>query len=632
MCRSATVPGGAGSTHAGNSLWVPFFAAAMLIPASAAAQSIPAPDWRHIGNGGIDAPLASPGAGPVLRAWFAPDGSVLFVRTASGHVFETSDREKWRPATAVPPPVDDSVPPPPPGAGGVRRSPAGQGRLYAFGDNLFRSDDGGASWKNLTAFRNASVIGGGMHDVAVSPADGDEVVVANDVGLWRSMDGGVSWIGLNETLPNLPVKRFSGLPQTALGVRIVTGGFGVVEWAPGEKRAWRPVGPDESEIARRAASQAIGAEISATAAAGDYLYAGGAGGQIWVSTDAGRTWNASGGADHGAVESIWVDPQDPRVALAALAATKGPRVLRTVNGGQYWDDITSGLPGGAAHGVTADRDAGAVYAATDSGVFMTQADLNSPAPARPWTQLAGLPEARALDVRLDPGGNQLFVALEGYGVYAAMAPHRYRSPKLVNAADFSSRPAAPGSLLSLLGRKVTGAQANGVSFPVLATSDSESQIQVPFNVDGRVSLALETAAGPLNLPLPVRAVSPAIFVDRDGTPLVLNADNGVLLDGMNPARSNYRLQILATGLGAVRPEWPAGRPGPAQDPPEVVSPVRAFLDRSPVEVTRAVLAPGYIGLYLVEVQLPPIVNAGSAELYIEAGAEASNRVHITIEP
>ena len=121
-------------------------------------------------------------------------------------------------------------------------------------------------------------------------------------------------------------------------------------------------------------------------------------------------------------------------------------------------------------------------------------------------------------------------------------------------------------------------------------------------------------------------------IDRDGTPLVLDADTGVLLDGSNPAHSNYRLVVLATGLGAVRPEWPAGRPAPAQNPPEVVAPVRAFLDRSPVDVTRAVLAPGYIGLYLIEIQLPAIVNSGSSELYIEAGGEESNRVSIVIEP
>jgi uncharacterized protein (TIGR03437 family) len=113
---------------------------------------------------------------------------------------------------------------------------------------------------------------------------------------------------------------------------------------------------------------------------------------------------------------------------------------------------------------------------------------------------------------------------------------------------------------------------------------------------------------------------------------VLNADSGVLLDAMNPAHSNGRLQILATGFGKVRPDWPAGMAGPADNPPQVVAAVHAYLDRTPLEVTRAVLAPGYIGLYLVEVQLPSMVNAGPAELHLESEGHESNRVRVWLEP
>jgi uncharacterized protein (TIGR03437 family) len=45
-----------------------------------------------------------------------------------------------------------------------------------------------------------------------------------------------------------------------------------------------------------------------------------------------------------------------------------------------------------------------------------------------------------------------------------------------------------------------------------------------------------------------------------------------------------------------------------------------------------VLAPGFVGFYLVEVEIPKIVNYGPAELYIEAGGQTSNRVRIYIEP
>jgi uncharacterized protein (TIGR03437 family) len=390
---------------------------------------------------------------------------------------------------------------------------------------------------------------------------------------------------------------------------------------------------EQEAAARRSASQALGAELTALKAVGDALYAGAADGRIWVSMDKGRIWGLPSPAGRGPVESIWVDPKDPRTALAALGGFAGPHVLRTINGGQFWDDLTADLPQGPVWGIAADRPTGTVYAATGRGVFFTRAELNAAAAATNWTALRGLPDAAAIDVRLDADGNQLFVAVQGYGVYAALAPHRLGSLRLVNAADFSQRPAAPGSLLSVLGGRVRTARAGDLNFPVLAANDSETQIQVPFTAPGgSLSVALDTGQGSLRLALPVENVSPAVFIDRDGTPLVLNADSGVLLDAMNPARSNGRIQILATGLGKVRPDWPAGMAGPAEDPPEVVATIRAYLDRAPVEVTRATLAPGYIGLYLVEVQLPAIVNAGPAELYLETGNRDSNRVRIWLEP
>jgi hypothetical protein len=102
-------------------------------------------------------------------------------------------------------------------------------------------------------------------------------------------------------------------------------------------------------------------------------------------------------------------------------------------------------------------------------------------------------------------------------------PTARRTLRLVNAADFSTRAAAPGSLISVW----AGASARpmpALSFPVLAASEGESQIQVPFETSAaNLSLALETAAGRFTLGLPVQAVSPAIFVNRDGSPMILDA-------------------------------------------------------------------------------------------------------------
>jgi uncharacterized protein (TIGR03437 family) len=51
-----------------------------------------------------------------------------------------------------------------------------------------------------------------------------------------------------------------------------------------------------------------------------------------------------------------------------------------------------------------------------------------------------------------------------------------------------------------------------------------------------------------------------------------------------------------------------------------------------VQVMRATLAPNYVGMYLVEIEIPNIVNYGPAELYMEVDGQPSNRVRVYIEP
>jgi uncharacterized protein (TIGR03437 family) len=146
------------------------------------------------------------------------------------------------------------------------------------------------------------------------------------------------------------------------------------------------------------------------------------------------------------------------------------------------------------------------------------------------------------------------------------------------------------------------------------------------------SLSIRNAQGVRELAsIPVQAVAPAIF-EVDGTPLLMDADRGVMLDRMNPARSRMRVQILAAGLGRVRPDWPAGTPAPLDNTPQVVAPVAVLWNREPVDVLRAVLAPGYTGVYLVEIEVPAMLQYGLSELSIQVNGQESNRVRVYSEP
>jgi uncharacterized protein (TIGR03437 family) len=607
-------------------------------------------DWRHIGNSAVQLGLPSVATGPIDRVWYSADGTVLYARTRSGRTYQTTDFEQWQRVadSMIAPPAAAAVPATSPEAGlKVSSQAAISSRMFAVGSNVYRSDDAGVSWSNLSAYQGVSILGGGLSDVAASPRDPDEVVVSSDNGVWRSVDAGVSWSGLNEFLPNLPAGHLESVPSGTQGVRLnLSQSMREIEWAPGEKTAWRPIdgaGLLHDRDLKAALSAVLNRSITAIATAKSYIYAGDSEGWLEASYDGGATWGTTFKlGDLGNVESIWVDPSDPRVAVAALSAqasgavnqTRPVYVLRTMNGGIFWDDITANLPETAsAHGVTADRGSGAVYLATDAGVFFTTTDLASAGRPTTWTSIGGnLPATPASDVRLDAGANQLFVALEGYGVYVALAPHRLRDARVVCAADYGSRAAAPGTLLSILGARIQSAQSDNRAVPILDANDRASQIQVPFEAQGEtVSLSLQAAAGLLTVGLPLQNVSPAIFVDPEGTPLVMNED-GILLDSTKPAQANARIQVLATGLGRVTPDWPTGLAAPLKEPPEVAATVHASLDGSPVEVISATLAPGYVGFYLVEIQLPRIANAGPAELMIEAEGQPSNRVRLYLEP
>lgn len=605
---------------------------ALVLVCAAAGQSA---NWRQVGSYDVELMLASPATGPVDMVWFGADGR-LYARARSGKTFETTDFEIWLPSAAA---VESPAQVEPRTAripeSGARVIAASFGHIYALGKNLFRSDDGGLTWNNLTAFRTESVIGTGQRSVAVGP--NDQIVVANDFGVWRSLDGGLSWAGLNQGLPNLPVKRILATPQGTNGTRVAADNLGTIELAPGSG-VWQPV--QDNSVAMEASvlrglSQVVNADVRSFRAAPGYIYFGSSDGRIWVSANGGTPQAGDTNGASGPVEKILVDSAQPRAALAVVGGPRGPHVLRTTNGGLFWDVLDgSTLPNAPVHGVAAEWSSGAVYVAGDKGVFWTRTELDQASTAAPnWTSLnRGLPDTAATDVQLDTSGVQVYAALDGYGVYSAVAPHRARNLRLVNSADFSTRPAAPGGLLSVIGGRVNSASGGELNYPVLAAADDASQIQVPFEAAGpNVTLALVTNNGRVQVGMRVLPVSPAIFVTQDGAPMLQDADSGLLLDARNAAKSGARVQIFATGLGKVNPDWPTGMQAPLENPPAVAASIHAFLNGMPIPVTRATLAPGYIGFYQVEVQLPAINNAGVNELYITAGGVESNRVPIVIE-
>jgi uncharacterized protein (TIGR03437 family) len=595
--------------------------------------------WRKLGNDSVGLNLAGPVGGPIDSVWFAPSGDRLYARARGGQVFETSDLTNWavskNPINATP---EIGVP-------GIRTSEPGARvvyigrRLYSLGANLEVSDDNGSTWTNLTAYNREPVIGSHQHSVAISP-DSRQMVVANDYGVWRSADGGLSWSGLNEELPNLPMRRLlqSVTPGT---IRAEVEGIGPVELPPAAAAAhanWIAASEasDATDAQRRSASSVLGIEITALARTATTWFAGSIDGRFWASFDSGATWNPSSQRATGRIEVIVTggetvsDAPHTALAIAASPIPGGPRLLRTINDGVFWEDLSAGLPEGALHGVAVDSAAGVAYVASDRGIFTAQVDMNNLIPVSQWQRVAGLPEAPAMDVRLDHIRNALYVVLDGYGLYTAPSPHESTAIRVLNAADQPAQTAAPGVLLHVQGGGLGSVRSEGGELSLVTRSDSSAQVQVPFEASGStLALTVNSTIGQSRFALPLRTVAPSILVDGDGLPILVDATSGLTLDARNMAHPGGRIQIFAAGLGKVSPEWRAGIPAP-EDPPVVAARVEARLNNSPIEVMRATLAPGYVGLYLVEVQLPGLVNAGAADFSLMVNGEASNHVKILL--
>lgn len=519
----------------------------------------------------------------------------------------------------------------PVGALRVVAAPVG-GALYAVGNHLWQSQDGGRSWRNLTALAVGSVVGGAVYDLAIDPADYHHLVIATQTGLWRSRDEGDSWAGLNEGLPNFPGERFAGRPDGVSGVRVLAQQGLSLAWVPGERVAWVPtVQPPDQEALKTQLASRLRTTVTAAWSSGLQVYAGAAGGDMWSSSDGGREWRRN--SFSGEITAIWASAEVPSSALALVRSpVSTTRILRTHNAGIFWDDITGNLPAGLYHGLAADLDTGTIYVAGPRGLFQARTDLRAAAPPAEWGSLEGLPPGPVLDVQLDRDAHQLFVLVRGWGVYCALAPHRYLKPALVSAADWGRRAGAPGAVMTLLGLEASAARIANLSAPVLSSSDGQSQVQIPFGVgEGASALEVDAIQRNVRFDVEIRKTAPAIMLDADHSPVLIDSATGMVLEASAPVRRKSRLQILATGLGQVVPEWAAGVPAPAENPPTVAARVVAYLNDQPVPVLRATLAPGFIGLYLVEIELPEILNSGSAELVIEVGGQRSHPARLWVD-
>jgi photosystem II stability/assembly factor-like uncharacterized protein len=385
--------------------------------APAADPAIAGTDWRFEGPRSVGGRVVDAVVDPT-----APDS--LYVATASNGVWHSGDAGKtftsvWRKglthamgALAVTPSGTLFA--------GTGEANPGGGSITYGGDGVYRSEDGGKSWQHV-GLPGAGTIG----RIAVDPQNPDRVWVAvtgnlfvpgGTRGLYVSEDGGDTWSRAleppNATTGAVDVAVDPADPQHLLvsmwdhirrpDARVYTGvGSGIWESRDGGA-SWARLGVPEGLPAASADTGRIGVTFAPSDSDRVYaIYANdetGAFESFFSSSDNGRTWSRSAGADDltdsQSVYGWWfgrvfVDPDDPdrvfALGLDVWESTDAAASFHTFGEEMHVDQhILAWDP----------RAPERVYAGNDGGLYVSERDgvdgSWTKSTDQPWSQYASI--------------------------------------------------------------------------------------------------------------------------------------------------------------------------------------------------------------------------------------------------
>ncbi len=257
------------------------------------------------------------------------------------------------------------------------------GSLYY--NRIYRSSNGGLSWGLVSGITMND--GPFITKVSGSKEDPDLVFAVSNTGIYRSTNFGQSW--LKKTIST--------------------------NWA-----------------INNAASSAHNVEVSL--ANGKIVWAGGGmatdyGLQMQVSTDYGNTFSAVPDFDqvsmNAYISGIATHPVNSNTAYVLFSLAHAPKILRTNDLGQTWEDIsgfgtgtesTNGFPDVVTHSLLVmPNDTNIIWAGTDIGLFESTDNGAS------WHYANnGLPPVSVYDMKIV--GHQIVVATHGRGIWTVDIP------------------------------------------------------------------------------------------------------------------------------------------------------------------------------------------------------------------
>jgi uncharacterized protein (TIGR03437 family) len=212
-------------------------------------------------------------------------------------------------------------------------------------------------------------------------------------------------------------------------------------------------------------------------------------------------------------------------------------------------------------------------------------------------------------------------------------------------------PLAPGTLIQINGSNLANSDATPTDARLPTTLNGTTVLIGPYSAP-LVSLSDGTLAAQLPVELPANsqypvvvsvnnAISaPDIVTVAPNTPGILATDDGHAVaqhpDGnpvtaSAPATPGEVVSIFLSGLGATDRQVASGVPAPAIEPlARITTPTTVTLNGNPVDVGFAGLAPGQVGLYRIDLTVPPDASPGDLMLSVSQNGFTSNTVLLTV--
>src|SRR5581483_741034 len=220
---------------------------------------------------------------------------------------------------------------------------------------------------------------------------------------------------------------------------------------------------------------------------------------------------------------------------------------------------------------------------------------------------------------------------------------------VVNAASFTAA-LSPGALASIFGSNFAGAGGsaaslplpprvggasvlvNGVAAPVLYASSSQINFQIPWEMQPGTATVMVNSGGMVSnqVNVTIQAAAPGLFVN--GSHAIVQNSDFSLNSSSNPAKAGNTIIAYLTGAGAASPQ-PADGAAAGSEPLSTVSPApTATIGGTSAMVTFAGLAPGFVGLWQLNIVVPSVTNAGDLPLVVTAGGQSSNAGNVSVTP